>query len=79
MVVLVLSVSYFAAVCLGQNLKLKLLVTWIFPVCKCFFRVSSSFKYAIADGLYNPLFPGKRRLKIKTAKPEDVKLCFTFW
>ena len=79
MVVLVLAVSYFAAVYLGQNLKLKLLVERIFLVSKRFFGVPSFFNYAIADGLYNLLFPDKRGLKIKTAKTEDFQLCFSFW
>jgi hypothetical protein len=79
MVVLVLAVSYFAAVYLGQNLKLKLLVERIFLVSKRFFGVPSFFNYAIADGLYNLLFPDKRGLKIKTDKTEDFQLCFSFW
>ncbi|NIM98327.1 MAG: hypothetical protein GTO24_09695 [candidate division Zixibacteria bacterium] len=57
MVVLVLAVSYFAAVYLGQNLKLKILVERIFLVSKRFFAVPTFFNYAIADGLYNLPFP----------------------
>jgi len=53
MVVLVLAVSYFAAVYVGQNLKLKLLLGRIFLVSKRFFGVPFFFNYAIADGLYN--------------------------
>ncbi len=79
MVVLVLAVSYFAAVYLGQNLKLKLLVERIFLVSKRFFGVPSFFNYAIADGLYNLLFPDKTGLKIKKNKTEDFQLCFSFW
>ena len=79
MVVLVLAVSYFAAVYLGQNLKLKLLVERIFLVSKRFFGVPSFFNYAIADGLYNLLFPDKSGLKIKKGKTEDFQLCFNFW
>jgi hypothetical protein len=79
MVVLVLAVSYFAAVYLGQNLKLKLLVERIFLVSKRFFGVPSFFNYAIADGLYNLLFPDKTGLKIKRDKTEDFQLCFSFW
>ncbi|MBW1855795.1 MAG: hypothetical protein JRJ00_14140 [Deltaproteobacteria bacterium] len=44
-VVLVLAVSYFAAVYLGQNLKLKILVERIFLVSKRFFAVPSFFNY----------------------------------
>jgi len=79
MVVLVLAVSYFAAVYLGQNLKLKLLVERIFLVSKRFFGVPSFFNYAIADGLYNLLFPDKTGLKAKRGKTEDFQLCFSFW
>jgi hypothetical protein len=79
MVVLVLAVSYFAAVYLGQNLKLKLLVERIFLVSKRFFGVPSFFNYAIADGLYNLLFPDKTGLKAKRDKTEDFQLCFSFW
>jgi len=79
MVVLVLAVSYFAAVYLGQNLKLKLLVERIFLVSKRFFGVPSFFNYAIADGLYNLLFPDKTGLKVKRNKTEDFQLCFSFW
>lgn len=79
MVVLVLAVSYFAAVYLGQKLKLKLLVERIFLVFKRFFGVPSFFNYAIADGLYNLLFPDKRGLKINADKTEEFQLCFSFW
>jgi len=79
MVVLVFAVSYFAAVYLGQNLKLKLLVERIFLVSKRFFGVPSFFNYAIADGLYNLLFPDKTGLKAKRGKTEDFQLCFSFW
>lgn len=47
LIVLVLAVSYFAAVYLGQNLKLKILVERIFLVSKRFFGVPSFFNYAI--------------------------------
>jgi len=79
LVVLVLAVSYFAAIYLGQNLKLKILVERIFLVSKRFFGVPSFFNYAIADGLYNLLFPDKRGLKLKTNKTDDFQLCFSFW
>ena len=59
MVVLVLAVSYFAGVCLGQNLKLKLLVDRIFLVSKRFFGVPSFFNYVTVNDLYNLLFPIK--------------------
>jgi len=79
LVVLVHAVSYFAAVYLGQNLKLKILVERIFLVSKRFFGVPSFFNYAIADGLYNLLFPDKRGLNLKKDKTQDFQLCFNFW
>lgn len=79
LVALVHAVSYFAAVYLGQNLKLKILVERIFLVSKRFFGVPSFFNYAIADGLYNLLFPDKRGLNLKEDKTQDFQLCFSFW
>jgi hypothetical protein len=79
LVVLVLAVSYFAAVYLGQNLKLKILVERIFLVSKRFFAVPTFFNYAIADGLYNLLFPDKTGLKTKRGNTQDFQLCFNFW
>ena len=58
-VLLVLAVSYFAAVYLGQNIKLKLLVERVFLISKWFFGVLSFFKYAIAEEIFNTLFPDK--------------------
>lgn len=78
-VVLVLAVSYFAAVYLGQNIKLKLLIERIFLVSKRFFGVPSFFNYAIADGIYNLLFPDKVALKgIKPNNIDDFQLRFEF-
>ena len=57
--VLILAVSYFVSVYLGDNLKLKMLVERIYLVSKRFFGVPTFFNYAIADGLYNLLFPDK--------------------
>src|SRR5208283_5040794 len=69
MVALILAVAYFAAVYLGDNLKLKLLVERIYLVSKRFFGVPTFFNYAIADGLYNLLFPDKTGIKaITTAR-----------
>jgi hypothetical protein len=78
-VVLVLAVSYFAAVYLGQNLKLKILVERIFLVSKRFFGVPSFFNYAMADGLYNLLFPDKTGLKTKRGDTQNFQLSFNFW
>ena len=80
MVVLILAVSYFAAVYLGENLKLKMLVERIYLVSKRFFGVPTFFNYAIADGLYKLLFPDKTGIKMsRKAKNPDFQLCFSFW
>jgi len=80
LVVLILAVAYFASVYLGDNLKLKMLVERIYLVSKRFFGVPTFFNYAIADGLYNLLFPDKTGIKggIKVKKP-DFQLRFSFW
>jgi len=78
-VVLVLAVSYFAAVYIGQSIKLKMLVERIFFVSKRFFGVLSFFNYAIADGIYNLLFPDKIALQgIKPNTIDSFQLCFKF-
>jgi len=78
-VVLVLAVSYFASVYLGQSIKLKMLVKRIFLVSKRFFGVPSFFNYAIADGIYNLLFPDKTALRgVKQTDLDDFQLCFDF-
>jgi hypothetical protein len=78
-VVLVLAVSYFAAVYLGQNIKLKLLVERVFLVSKRFFGVPSFFNYAIADGIFNLLFPDKTALRgLSPASMDDFQLQFEF-
>jgi hypothetical protein len=78
-VVLVLAVSYFASVYLGQSIKLKMLVERIFIVSKRFFGVPSFFNYAIADGIFNLLYPDKTALRgIKQNSLDDFQLCFDF-
>lgn len=79
-VVLILAVAYFAAVYLGDNLKLKMTMERIYLVSKRFFGVPTFFNYAIADGLYNLLFPDKTGIKtITKSKNPDFQLCFSFW
>jgi hypothetical protein len=79
LVVLVLAVSYFASVYLGQSIKLKMLVERIFLVSKRFFGVPTFFNYAIADGIYNLLFPDKTALRgIKPKNLDDFQLSFDF-
>lgn len=78
-VVLVLAVSYFAAVYIGQNIKLKMLVERIFLVSKRFFGVPSFFNYAVADGIFNLLYPDKIALRgIKPNSIDDFQLQFEF-
>jgi hypothetical protein len=80
MVVLVLAVAYFAAVYLGDNLRVKMLVQRIYLVSKRFFGVPTFFNYAIADGLYNLLFPDKTGIKeTPRAKKPEFRLSFSFW
>jgi len=80
MVVLILAVAYFAAVYLGNNLKLKMLMERIYLVSKRFFGVPTFFNYAIADGLYNLLFGDKTGISaITKAKKPEFQLCFSFW
>jgi hypothetical protein len=80
MVALILAVAYFAAVYLGDNLKLKMLMERIYLVSKRFFGVPTFFNYAIADGLYNLLFPEKTGIKeVPTAKKPDFQFSFNFW
>jgi len=80
LVVLILAVSYFAAVYLGDNLKLKLLVERIYLVSKRFFGVPTFFNYAIADGLYNLLFPDKTGIRdALRIKIPEFQLRFSFW
>jgi len=80
MAVLILAVSYFAAVWLGDNLKLKMLMERIYLVSKRFFGVPTFFNYAIADGLYNLLFADKAGIGyVVKAKKPDFQLCFNFW
>jgi len=79
MVVLVLEVSYFASVYLGQSIRLKMLVERIFLVLKRFFGVPSFFNYAIADGIYNLLYSDKTALRgIEQDNIDDFQLCFDF-
>lgn len=75
-VVLVLAVSYFAAVYLGQSIKLKMFMERIFWVSKRFFGVPSFFNYAIADGIFNPDKPALKG--IKSTGIDDFQLCFEF-
>jgi len=80
MVVLILAVTYFAAVYLGDNVKLKMLVERIYLVSKRFFGVPTFFNYAIADGLYNLLFPDKVGIReAPRAKKPEFQLSFGFW
>jgi hypothetical protein len=51
----------------------------IFIVSKRFFGVPSFFNYAIADGIYNLLYPDKTALRgIQPNSLDDFQLCFDF-
>lgn len=79
MVALVLAVSYFASVYLGQSIKLRMLVERVFLVSKRFFGVPSFFNYAIVDGIFNLLYPDKAALRrINKCRIDDCQLCFDF-
>ena len=72
-IVLILAVACFAAVYLGDNLKLKVLVERIYLVSNRFFGVPIFFNDALADALYNLPFPDKtgiNRTIPKGKKPE---------
>jgi hypothetical protein len=56
---LALAVSYIAAVYPGQSMKLTLLRERVFLVSTRLFGVPSFSDHAIADGIYNFLFPDK--------------------
>jgi hypothetical protein len=74
-----MAVSYFTLVYLGQSIKLKMLVERLFIVSKRFFGVPSFSNYAIADEIYNLLFPDKTALQgIKELDLDDFQLCFDF-
>jgi hypothetical protein len=56
-----------------------MLVERIFIVSKRFFGVPSFFNYAIADGIFNLLYPDKTALRgIKPNGLDDFQLCFDF-
>jgi hypothetical protein len=79
-VVLILAVSYFAAIYLKDNLRLKVLVERIYLVSKRFFGVPTFFNYAVADGLYNLLFPDRTGINhIPRKEKPDFQLSFPFW
>jgi hypothetical protein len=59
----VLGVSYFASVYLRQSVKLERLVERIFTVSKRLFGVPNFSNHAIADGIFNWLYPDKTALQ----------------
>jgi len=79
-VALTLAVSYFAAIYLKDNLRLKVLVERIYLVSKRFFGVPTFFNYAVADGLYNLLFSDKTGIDhIPRKEKPEFQLSFPFW
>jgi hypothetical protein len=79
-VALILAVSYFAAVYLGDNLRLKMLVERVYLVSKRFFGVPTFFNYAMADGLYTLLFSDKTGMQtsVKKTNKTEFQLAFSF-
>lgn len=73
---LILVVSCFAAVYLGDNVKLKVLMGRVYLVSKRFSGMPTFFNYAIADGLYNLHFPYKTGIH---ALKKDTKPGFQLW
>jgi hypothetical protein len=74
--VLVLAVSYFASVYLGQSIKLKMLVERIFIMSKRFFGVPSFFNYVITNGIFNLLYSDNTALRgIRLNSIDDFQLC----
>jgi hypothetical protein len=60
---------------------LKILVERVYLVSKRFFGVPTFFNYAMADGLYNLLFPDRTGINGSTqkAKRPEFQLTFSFW
>lgn len=73
-----LAVSYFAAVYLKDNLRLKVLAERIYLVSKRFFGVPTFFNYALAHGLYNLFFPDRTGINIPRKEKPDFQLFFPF-
>ena len=77
-VLLVLAVSYFAALYLGQNIKLKLLVERVFLILKRFFG-AQFLQIRYGEGIFNLLFPDKTALRgLSPAGIDDFQLQFEF-
>jgi len=55
LVALVLAASYFAAVYLGEGLKMRILARRVLKVAKRFFGVPDFHYYALADGIATSL------------------------
>jgi hypothetical protein len=67
----------FAVIYLGNKLKLKVLVKRIYLVSKRFFGVPTFFNYAMADGLYNLLFPDRTEINGSTQKAKRPEFQLT--
>jgi hypothetical protein len=57
LVALVAAATHFAAVFLGQKLKLRLLTEKLLIICLRFFGIPPFRFYALADGIHNVLSP----------------------
>lgn len=80
--VLVLAVSYFLAVYLGEQIRSCFWMEKILIMSNRFFGVPSFFNYAIADGIYNLLASDKTGINFIKNKSlnntNTFQLCFNF-
>jgi len=80
MVEIILAVAHFAAIYIGNNLKLKMLMERIHLVSKRNFGMPAFFNYATAGGIYIPLFSDKIGIKgVQKAKRPDYQFSSSFW
>ena len=73
-----MAVAYFAMICMGTSLKLKIMKEKIVVQAKRFFAIPVFFCYSLADGIYN--LPKSYNNPIyKKSKPHDeFQLFFNF-
>ena len=69
----------FTSAYLGQDIKLIMLVEKMLIILERFLEVPNFFNHAIADGIYNLLYPDKTVLEgIIPNRLDDFQLCFDF-
>lgn len=78
LIVLVLAASYFAAVYMGDRLKLSVLTRRVLKSVKRFYRIASYRYYAIADGIaYILRRLGKEPIVPRIREVDDRQLTFS--